>query len=403
MAPGLAKSPSNARLAQKGRLPEPRRPTSLSSMGQVYDVAILGANAPGYAAAHRLARKGAEVIVIKTPDEAADCPLADWAGPELFKIPGLPRGVVKASGAEHFSQVHYHNASLQRKATFKSRGIAGYFLPAQRLGKTLREAAHKAGVKTRTAPSAPSIELREDSVQLAGDSRVTSRLLIIASGRPEQAIRDLAMPARALIISPFTSACFEVPLPPREDARDLTGALHVIEMTESSELGMFFVVDSVLHLRVISSSSASGARVAELSTMIAKLQEAGIVPPELPLAEGKGAAWRPPAGVALELETHTAKRCLLAGTAGGFAAAVTGQTLTVSIKSATLAADVAYQALNSNDPQETLMAYEQSWRDQLGPSLQPPKTDIKMLLPLIFANERAIGRLTGALLYGERL
>jgi len=372
-------------------------------MGQVHDVAILGANAAGYAAAHRLARKGASVVVIKTPDEAADCPLADWAGPELFKIPGLPRGVVKASGAEHFSRVCYHNANLQRKATFKSRGIAGYLLPAQRLGKTLRDAATKAGAKTRTAPTTPSIELGEDSVQLAGDSHVVSRLLIMASGRPEQAIRDLAMPARALIISPFSSACFEVPLPPGEDTRDLAAALHVIEMTESSELGMCFVVDSALHLRVISSSAASGARVAELSTMIAKLQEAGIVPAELPLGEGKGAAWRPPAGVAPELETHTAKRCLLAGTAGGFAAAVTGQTLTPSIKSAVLAADVAYQALNSDDPQEALMAYEQSWREEIGPSLQPPKTDIKMLLPLIFANESSVGRLSRALLYGERL
>ena len=93
-------------------------------MGQVHDVAILGANAAGYAAAHHLARKGASVVVIATPDEAVDCPLADWAGPELFKIPGLPRWVFKASGAQHFSRVCYHNPKLQRNAPFKSRGIA---------------------------------------------------------------------------------------------------------------------------------------------------------------------------------------------------------------------------------------------------------------------------------------
>jgi len=244
-------------------------------MSQVYDVAILGANAAGYAAAQRLARKGASVIVIKTPDEAVDCPLADWAVPELFKIAGLPKGLITSCRAEHFNRVCYHNASLQRKATYRSRHVAGYFLPARRLDEVLKDAAVKAGVRTRNSPAAPSIELREDSVRLAGDSRVTSRLLIIASGRPEQAVRDLALPGRALIIPPFAAACFEVPLPRQKDTAEIAGALHVIEMTESSELGMFFRVDSLLHLRVISSSSAAGPRAAELSAMIAKLQKAG--------------------------------------------------------------------------------------------------------------------------------
>ena len=70
--------------------------------------------------------------------------------------------------------------------------------------------------------------------------------------------------------------------------------------------------------------------------MLAALQAAELVPAKLSLGRARGAVWLPPAGVALELETHVAKRCLLIGTAGGFTEAVTGQTLAVLLLSALL-------------------------------------------------------------------
>ena len=140
-----------------------------------------------------------------------------------------------------------------------------------------------------------------------------------------------------------------------------------MEEPERSEIGLFFITDDRLHLRIISSSPAAGTRAAELSALVARLQQAGSVPANLPLHRAKGAVWRPPAGAALEMETHVAKRCLLAGTAGGFCEPVTGQTLYPSVASALLAAQAAAKALDTRDVHAALETYrtylaEAPWR-----------------------------------------
>ena len=66
---------------------------------------------------------------------------------------------------------------------------------------------------------------------------------------------------------------------------------------------------------------------------------AGILPASLSLDKARGAVWYPPAGEALDMETHVAKRCILIGTAGGFADTITGQTLWPSIRSAMIGAE----------------------------------------------------------------
>jgi hypothetical protein len=134
--------------------------------------------------------------------------------------------------------------------------------------------------------------------------------------------------------------------------------------------------------------------------MITRLKEAGIFPGTLPLGRARGAVWCPPAAVALEMETHAAKRCLLAGTAGGFVETITGHTLLPSVRSGILAAKTALAALQSKNPQETLMSFKISWRRALANYIRPPNTSPQMLLPLLFANRRIVGKFTRALLYG---
>ena len=175
----------------------------------------------------------------------------------------------------------------------------------------------------------------------------------------------------------------------------------MVGMREQSELGMFFVAGSHVHLRVVSTSSASGTRAAELSAMLTALQGARLLPDDLRLDRARGAVWTPPAGVALEMDSHVAKRCLLAGTAGGFADSITGQVPAQSIHSALLAANVAARALKARDVQDALMEYKNIWRKALADGLRPPSTPPQMLLPLLFANRRIVGRFTKALLYGQ--
>ena len=372
-------------------------------MTRTHDVLVLGATPAGLAAASYLASRKLDVAVVSAPHQAIECPLADWVPKDFFSYAHLPKSLATSAKAEAFKRVVYHNAELTKDAEYSPRGTAGYLVRYESLVKALRTACTKAGVKVTTEPELPAIRLEEDRVRLLDSHRTSGKLLIVAQDRPEHVITELGLPARTVPRSSLVIAGLDIPLPRRGMFKSLAGALHVMESRERSELGLFFVLGNVMHLRVISDSMASGTRAAEMSTMVAKLQQAEILPADLPLAKAQGAVWRPPSSVALELETHVAKRTLLAGTAGGFSESITGQTLAPSVKSALLAADVAMEALKGPDVQEKLMQYKTSWRESLADYLRPPNTSLHMLLPLLFVNKRIVSKFTHALLYGETI
>ena len=127
------------------------------------------------------------------------------------------------------------------------------------------------------------------------------------------------------------------------------------------------------------------------------------MPADLSLRGARAAVWRPPSGEALDLETHAAKRCLLLGTAGGFADSVTGQTLYPSVRSAAVAAKAAAAALTAGDPQDALMRYKNDWRKLLADSLRSPSTSVDMLMPLLMTNRQLVGKFTRAVFYGQNI
>lgn len=372
-------------------------------MAQTYDIAVLGATPSGCAAAYHLSRKGLKVALVEAPGVFNECPLMDWAPKEFFRLGGLPKNLASAAKAVPFEGVQYHDAKLARQVDYAPRAIAGYFLRPASLIKALSAAAVKAGAKTCSMKNRPAIHLDEEVTRLVGAVQVTAKVLMIAQGSPFDVLGDLAMPVRTAPRSSFVAAALDVPLPSKAAARKIAGALHVVELKERSEMGMFFVADGTLHLRVISSSVATGTRAAELSGLVAGLQKAGVLPADLALNRARGAVWYPPAGEALELETHVAKRCMLVGTAGGFADTITGQTLAPSVRSAIIAADIAAAALDSADIQDAMMRFKTEWRKTLADYLRPPSTSLHMLLPLLFVNSRIVSKFTRALLYGENI
>ncbi len=374
-------------------------------MSRTYDIAVLGATPAGFAAACKLAGKGLDVVVLDAPQQNVRSPLADWVPRDFFAIEGLPKGLMRASGAAAFRHVCYHNVAVDKQAEYKSRSIAGYFFRADDLLKAFKSAAVKVGVKVRTTKNSPSIRLEEDRAQLlvSSQAKITCRILIVAQNRPVDVINDLSLPVRAVPQSSVTVAGLDIPAAGKSALRSLAGTLHLVGLSDRTEMGMFFALGPVVHLRVISTSNASANRVAKLAAMVSSLQEAGVLPERLQLNRARGAAWKPPAGVALELETHVAKRCLLAGTAGGFADSITAQVLPPSVKSALLAAGIAANALDGDDVQNTLMKYKNTWRNALAKVLRPPNTSLQMLLPLLFVNRRIVGKFTRALLYGEAI
>jgi flavin-dependent dehydrogenase len=370
-------------------------------MATLYDIAILGSTAAGYAAAWALAKKKLKTVVVASPRQPAECPLTDWVPGDFF-AQGLPKSLAKACGASEFRQVCYHNAALDKHEQYSSRKRAGWLVNAARLEKALKAEADAVKVDTRTSNTRPAIQLQEDSVVLMGSRRIEAKMLIIAQGLPNDIMGDLALPVRTVAQGHLIVAGLDVPLN-KQTAASIDECLNIVEMHERSELGMFFRQGNTLHLRVISNSAAAGNRAAELSSLVCTLQAAGLLPASLSLAGAKGAVWHPPAGVALELESHVAKRCILAGTGGGFAESITGQTLQPTVQSALLAAQVAADAIKADDPQDALMNFKELWRQEMADYLRPPSTSLRLLLPLLFVNQNIVDKFTQALLFGETI
>lgn len=366
-------------------------------MSTVHDVAILGATPAGFAAACLLAKARRDVVVIDTPPSATACPLADWTTADFFRLPGLPAGLVGKAKARPFGTVCYHSVRLDRQVPHRRSGVVGYFLQPADLTAVLAAAARKAGAKARTSVTVPIIRQMEDRICACGSTEVEARVLIVVDGHPHDVLGDLGLADRTVRPAPLIVAGVDVPVAHRGD-----GALHIVEEPERSEIGMFFTLDGRLHMRVISNSPAAGMRSAELSALVARMQQTGLLPAKLPLHRARGAVWRPPGGLALELETHVSKRCVLAGTAGGFVEPVAGQALYTAVASALLAAQATLKALDSQDVCEALMAYRTSWRKQLEKRLLRPGTPFQVLLPLVFANPKVASRLTSTLLFGQQ-
>lgn len=375
----------------------------MSGVAKVYDIAIVGGTPGGYAAAYWLARAGCDVLVMDWPDDSAECMLSDWVGKGFFKLPGLPASLAKACGAAAFKRVCYHDTTCRRRAEYRPRSVSGHFIAAGNLVKAMRAAASDAGAEVRSTRSPCDIELGEDCVRLIGARRFRARLLIMAKGSPCDVVAALSISGHTAPASPLVVAALDVPLSGRGKLAGSDAALHVVESSRRRSLGIFFVVGGVAHVRVICASWAEGIHTAELSSMVERLGEAGILPPGAAIGRSRGAVWRPPAGVALDMEIHAAKRCLLIGTAGGFAESVTGQTSHVSVRSALLASKTAIAALKSKHMQETLMGFKSSWRRSLADYLRSPNTSLHMLLPLLFVNDEIVSRFTRALLYGENI
>ncbi|KKM21796.1 hypothetical protein LCGC14_1631870, partial [marine sediment metagenome] len=317
-----------------------------------YDIAVLGATAAGYVSALTLAAKRRSVIVLDVPGSATESPLGDWVPADVFKACPALRNVRSAGTDAPFRTIRFHDAQLRSEAAFRSRGTVGFVFRWRRMQAALDSAARSKGVQ-RLRPRAPlALDLRESDVALrVGKRTIHAALLLIAQDGPAEVLTRLRLPARSVPAGTMTLCGLDAQCPRGAAQRSLQGELHVVALDKGSRFGMFFAAGSVLHVRIVSGQAHAPTGPEELAGLIARAQAAGILPERLSLAKARGAIWRPPGGVALELETHLAKRTLLVGSAGGFASALTGQTFDPTVRSAMVAADVAHKALRAKHPQ----------------------------------------------------
>jgi hypothetical protein len=107
------------------------------------------------------------------------------------------------------------------------------------------------------------------------------------------------------------------------------------------------------------------------------------------------------AGLALELESHVGKRCLVVGEAGGFVSAFSNEGLYPALRSGWLAAQTAARALSAPVLQDELATFSADWRTDLADYLRMPNTDLGLLLPMVFSNPEMSRRMGRAFLLGQ--
>lgn len=381
-------------------------------MSKLYDIAIIGATPAGYTAACDLVKKGLSVVVIDAPrSHNLSCELLEWVSADVFDSKYLPKTLIKSAKCAPFSSVRYFDKTLENiveHSQEKSEPL-GYFVNIAELTKKLHDKAVAKKVLIRSCKTQPAVSLNEDSVEIIANKPIQAKFLLIAQNHPTDVLNELGQPARGAVPTALNVVGLDIPLTSASGARTpawaskIAPALHVVELEERSEMGMFFVKGKHLHVRVISSSQSSGAKTKELSAMISALQKKKIFSDELLLSKATGAVWRPLAGGALDQEVHEAKRTLLIASAGGFSQSVTGHDLMPSLRSAHIASDTILNALKSKTPQDTLMQFTVNWRNELADYLRPPSTSLSMLVPLLFVNEKIVGKFTQALINGENI
>lgn len=367
------------------------------AMSDTYEVAVLGATAAGYVAAITLAQMGHKTILVISPASPTESPLSEWLPADVLDASPVIKSV-KSSMDEGFHDVAFHSEDFSQHAEYRSRTTAGYFVRMHLFLAALADKAKKAGVAHHKFAKSPRLTLQEGSVILesAGGS-VEAGVLLVAQDEPDVIMSELILSLRTSPVEELTVCGLDAPLP----KAGMDKALHIVTYGGHEKTGMFFASDGLVHVRIITAHPGAPASVEQLSHLIAQVQAAGLLPAKMSLAKATAAIWHPPGGVALELETHLAKRTLLVGTAGGFVSALSGQTVDPSVRSAMVAADVTHRALKSKQLQETLSEYKRHWRDELSDRIRLPGTSMKMLLPIIYANKAMAGKLARAYLYGE--
>jgi len=373
-------------------------------MPKTYDIAVLGASAAGCVAATILARAGRDVILIDAPASPTESPLADWLPADL---PADCRQVrdVRRSGMEGpVRAVCFHSPDMTDQALWRQRSVAGYVVRSANLLGALARKAREAGVSAaRTDVPAP-LDLGERAVAVdLGKRTVEARLLLIAKDTPAEVLNGLNLPARLVPVGGITACGLDVPLPRGAIRKELAGVIHVVAVEGVERLGVYFAAGTVLHVRVISTNDSDPVRAADLSALIARGQRSGLLPDRLDLAKASAAIWKPPGGIALDLENLLAKRTLLVGTAGGFVSSVAGQTLDATVRSAMIAADVADRALGADQPQDVLGEYKAQWRDAIAERIRPTGTNLRMLMPMVLSNRAMTERFAKSLLCGQNL
>lgn len=158
-----------------------------------FDIAILGKDAAGLAAACHLATAGRKVAVIGGPERLVESPLCDWSPFDLAELPELSKAVLMKAGAAQLGEIRYHDNSKETHVIQKLGRSSVWVFPSGGLAGQLEKQAKKAGVRFFKSIGASDFAVADDAVVLGLSKPVRASCLIITGGLPADYADRLAV------------------------------------------------------------------------------------------------------------------------------------------------------------------------------------------------------------------
>ncbi|MBU0640118.1 MAG: hypothetical protein KKB50_14730 [Planctomycetes bacterium] len=371
---------------------------------QVYDVIVVGGGPAAAGAAIRARREDHSVLVLVPPQPTQSRLRVDWLGPlgvELCRACGLD---ASAAGATRFTGLHLHDWELKRSTSVADAELCGWLVERPVFDRALLDSAGRAGATllSEAVPAELALGEKHAEIILPDSRQVRGRVVLIDDGVDSPTARLANLPVAGQL--PGLARCAHLVLPvdapkPRLDVV-IGGGSTLVRDTFGRTGQLATIVRARNRLAVTMLTRDSQAPLlAQFATFWQAAAASGLLPaqPADPPETSCSAA-----GIALDIDSHVGKRCLLVGETGGFVAAFSNEAIYPALKSGWIAAEVAARARGAPVMQDELATFGAAWRAELADYLRMPNTDLALLMPLVFSNAQMSQRVAGAFVLGRK-
>ncbi len=361
----------------------------------VHDVIVVGAGASGALAAALLARAEHDVLLLDANRFPVQATCTDWLSPhaeDILKSAAVPTEAILGDPVRHCSMyLADFSKSIDPELPEKTAFLVDYSQLTQAIVRQFQ-----AGSQGRFEDQTDVVEIRlgEDKITalLADGRQYLGKFLLLATGVDSRLVQQTGLSAGLAEGEGWWASAYSCPsgtlaAPGRMDC--------VLAVGGAGGVGYRMSRDGRLTVGVCVEGSASDAQ-RELESLSDRFQQRGLLPSDWAEHARGVTPSRSAAGAALAMDSHVAKRTLLIGHAGGFAASYTNEGIYPGMWSAALASQVLIEALHSSIPQDTLRRFESLWRTELAGHLRAPFTDSQSILPLVFSNKQMAGKMVEA-------
>lgn len=355
------------------------------------DVLVVGGTAAGGTAAIRAQQLGLRAAIIETSLPPAQ-PAVGWFHRQAVDLAQRCGLDPRRAGGEPFRGVTLHSPDFRRRISVAQADLDGWLLRCDRVAQALLDTAADAGA-IRLRGTIADVVLRESvaTVALQDGTCRRSSVLLIDDGPQSVAARLARLPRAgdAAGTRCVTASAAGRAGPGRIDV--------VLAAGRASATGLVARMGQLVQAALLGVEESGDA---QLDAFLSGARGAGLFPVAGDVTPGECAR---PAGVALDMDAHVGKRCVLIGCAGGFVSAFNCDPLYPAMRSGWLAAEAAARAIAAPLLQDELASFDSAWRTDLADYLRRPNTDLSLLLPLVFnENLQMSQRVARAFLLGEK-